>query len=120
MQRYDFPTHHKGDWFNQIDFAVKTKDPAFPELPRQIKDLTGYTVKMQVRFNNRSGNVAAEFSSGNGINIYDPANGLVRFEGQEINLRSGTFWYEVQFTSPEGHNKTYFGGTWIITEDGTR
>jgi len=107
---YNFPDHVSGDTFNGIEFQVNVNG--------EPKDLTGFTIKMEVKKSQVSG-AALTLSTEEDINVTDGPAGRFNIIPQVITLKPGTYFYDIEF-SKDGYVKTWISGQWSIINDITR
>lgn len=110
---YDFPDHISGDTFNGVDFQVNVNGSPC--------DLTGYTIKIEVKRTQVAGKVLTLTTVGEdgGISIIDPPAGRFTVLPVVVALRPATYFYDIEF-SKDGVVKTWVSGTWKIINDITR
>ena len=109
---YNFKKHKTGDTFNGVDFELLING-----LP---KDLTGATIKMQLKKDKNSPAVLTLSSTvPEQINITDALSGLFSIVNQVISVPEGNYIYDIQFTFADGTVKTYISGGWPIINDVT-
>lgn len=107
-------THTKGDTFNQVVFEVKRNDVAI--------DLTGATIKMQLRKNYSDTSAALSLTSvsNSGITITNASNGNFKINQQIIDIEVFNYVYDIQFTLASGEVKTYIKGGFNVVPEVTR
>lgn len=106
---YDFPDHIKGDTFEGVQFTVTVNSVAL--------DLTGATIKMQVRKSPTSAVIDTYTTTGGHLTITNAAGGIFTFDEQIISLASAKYYYDIQITLADATVKTYISGYWTITQD---
>ena len=112
-QQYNFPSHKRGDTFNGVSFQVLVDG--------QPLDLTGASLRMQVRQNPKSPKPSAEFTLDNqGLLLTNAPEGRFQFPAQIINLQPYDYYYDIEFTLASGVRKTWITGRWPITSDVSR
>lgn len=106
-------THIKGDTFDEVAFSI-----AINGVP---VDLTGATIKMQLKKNdNLLIPILSLTSAGSaGITITSPTGGLFKINSQIIDIEAFNYVYDIQFTLASGVVKTYISGNFIIQKDVT-
>lgn len=107
-------TAKRGDRFSlSMIFTDKDKNPI---------DFTGYTFLMQVKDYEESSTSKLVFETGNGIEITGEGNNVLLFtkSGSEMNIRAGSYVYDLQSIDPSGEPLTYTAGKFIIVQDVTR
>jgi len=111
---YNFKDHKKGDTFEGVTFEIKVNGSAL--------DLTGASLKMELRALEKTGAIAATFtdSSSGGLTITDESNGIFKFDKQVIDITAQTYYYDIQITLASGDVKSYIEGTWNIVQDITQ
>lgn len=112
MSNYDFKNHKKGDTFEGVAFTVTKNGSAL--------DLTGASIRMQLREKSETGTLGATYTDGDGITITDPTNGVFTFDKQIIDIRAQKYYYDIEITLASGDVKSYIYGTWTITQDVTQ
>jgi hypothetical protein len=107
-------THIKGDTFDEVAFDIKINDVPV--------NLTGATIKMQLRKNASDATAALSLTSVSsaGITITDAAQGQFKINKQIIDIEVFNYSYDIQFTFSGGDVKTYVYGTFNITPEITR
>jgi len=83
-------------------------------------NLTGATIKMQVRLSADSPSVLELSNLNGGIIITNAPNGQIRIPPKLINIPVGNYKYEIKIHLSNGENKTFVEGTWSITEEITK
>jgi hypothetical protein len=83
-------------------------------------NLTGASIKMQVRLSNDSPTVLELSNSNGGIIITNPLNGQITIPPKLINIPVGNYKYEIKIHLSNGETKTFIEGTWSITEEITK
>jgi hypothetical protein len=112
MKQYNFKDVLANDSFGEKNLTIKNGN-----LPI---DLTGVLIKIQFRKSVKTGVVAKTLTQSSGINIYDPTNGLFRIESFIVNFVPDIYYYDCQFTFPDGRVMTYFGGFLKVIQDVTQ
>lgn len=107
-------THTKGDTFNQVAFEVTKNATAL--------DLTGATIKMQLRkqYSDVSPALALTSVASAGITITNAASGQFKINEQIIDIEVYNYVYDIQFTLASGEVKTYVKGGFNVTPEVTR
>ena len=109
---YNFKDHKKGDTFPGVSFKISVNG-----LPL---NLTGASIKMQLRELTPTGAVGATFTDLAGITIdATPTSGIFVFDKQVIDIPAVLYYFDIQITLASGDIKTYIEGTWNITQDRT-
>ena len=80
-------------------------------------DLTGYTIRMQVRLN-RAATPILDVSTTSGITVTNAAGGEFHVDPVLINQPGGRYIYDIQFTSGSVV-KTHIAGAFTIMDDVT-
>jgi hypothetical protein len=108
---YNFPDHIKGDTMQAVNFTVTVNASPL--------NLTGATIKMDLRTSN--GNLRKRFSSvdDDGISITNAAGGVFSVIEQIIDVPAMTYKYDIEITLADDSVRTYIAGTWTITQDQT-
>lgn len=110
---YDWPPQYAGDTGDTMAFVVLAND-----IPT---DLTGATIKMQVRdCVSRAPVLDLSSAIGAAIVITDPTNGKFRVGYYQVPDLPGAFRYDLEITSSAGAVKTYLQGSFIIEGDVTK
>ena len=104
-------THIKGDTFDEVAFSIKINGVAL--------DLTGATIKMQLKKSNYLTVAALSLTSvaSAGITITSPTLGLFKINQQIIDIEVFNYAYDIQLTLASGVVKTYVSGTFNITKE---
>lgn len=107
-------THIKGDTFDEVAFQLKINE--------EVVDLTGATIKMQLRKNYSDTSAALSLTSVSsaGITITDAATGQFKINSQIIDIEVYNYVYDIQITLASGVVKTYVQGGFNITNEVTR
>jgi len=107
-------THTKGDTFNQVVFEVKRNNTAI--------DLTGATIKMQLRkqYSDTSAALSLTSVASAGITITNASNGNFKINQQIIDIEVFNYVYDIQFTLSNGEVKTYIKGGFNVVPEVTR
>ena len=107
-------THIKGDTFDEVAFQLKINDAAV--------NLTGATIKMQLRKNYTDTSAALSLTSVSsaGITITDAETGQFKINSQIIDIEVYNYVYDIQITLASGVVKTYVQGGFNITNEVTR
>ena len=104
-------THIKGDTFDLVAFSIKINNV--------VLDLTGATIKMQLKKNSTDVVPALSLTSvaSAGITITNATGGLFKINQQIINIEVFNYVYDIQLTLASGVVKTYVSGTFSITPE---
>lgn len=107
-------THIKGDTFDEVAFQLKINE--------EVVDLTGATIKMQLRKNYSDTSAALSLTSVSsaGITITDAETGQFKINSQIIDIEVYNYVYDIQITLASGVVKTYVQGGFNITNEVTR
>ncbi len=107
-------THIKGDTFDEVAFQLKINE--------EVVDLTGATIKMQLRKNYSDTSAALSLTSVSsaGITITNAAEGRFKINTQIIDIEVYNYVYDIQITLSSGVIKTYVQGGFNITNEVTR
>ena len=107
-------SHIKADTFDQVNFELKVNNVA--------KDLTGATIRMQLRTNADNTTPALSLTSvgSAGITITSPVSGLFRINAQIIDIPVYDYEYDIEIRFADNTVKTYISGIFSITQEITR
>jgi len=107
-------THIKGDTFDEVNFEIKKDNVAI--------NLTGATIKMQLRKNATDVSPALSLTSASsaGITITAATLGKFKINQQIINIEVANYQYDIEITLSSGVVKTYISGAFNITQEITR
>jgi hypothetical protein len=107
-------SHIKADTFDQVNFELKVNNVA--------KDLTGATIRMQLRTNADNTTPALSLTSvgSAGITITSPLSGLFRINAQIIDIPVYDYEYDIEIRFADNTVKTYISGIFSITQEITR
>jgi L-asparaginase/Glu-tRNA(Gln) amidotransferase subunit D len=107
-------THIKGDTFDEVNFEIKKDNVAI--------NLTGATIKMQLRKNATDVSPALSLTSASsaGITITAATLGKFKINQQIINIEVANYQYDIEITLSSGVVKTYISGGFNITQEITR
>lgn len=112
---YNFPSHRRGDTFNGHTFEISQNGTPV--------DFTDADIKIQFRTTSQS-NVVLEWSTGDGsITISGGDNNVINMaskEGSEMDIKAGTYKYDIQVVLPNGVTNTYVKGVMKIINDISR
>jgi hypothetical protein len=108
----DLKPHKNATTWKGAEFQIR--------LNSNPKNLTGVSLKAEIRYGNENGPLAKTLTDGDGITITDAALGKFEFDSFFVEFsKPGTYVYDVRFT--EGaDSKIYVGGSWEITGYVTR
>lgn len=106
---YNFPDHIKGDTFLAQAFTYKLNGTPI--------DLTGGTFRMMLKRSIKSTTAVLTLSTGSGITITNAAAGQWQIDSQVIDIKEGTYYYDVEFTYASGQVATYLSGRFKIIQD---
>jgi hypothetical protein len=117
--RYDISVYKRDTWdgfsstMNYVDDAGTVLTPI---------DLTNSTIVMQVKVNPSDDTSVLQLSTqDNTITITDAINGKFKINSININIPSGMYYYDIQFTFLSSSKvKTYLYGTFNVTQDVTQ
>ena len=106
---YTIPTAIKDDTFDGVRWTINVNNAPL--------DLTGALIEMRITvckkivlFSTQTGNEKLKI-------IAPPTSGIFELSKHIISLSTGNYPYEMVFTLQDGTVKTYFHGTWLITEN---
>lgn len=86
----------------------------------QPLNLTGATINIEFRFQNRLGPVSKLLSTSNGgITISNPTQGIFQMNQFTVDMMVGIHFYDCEIIIGENFKKTYFGGTLNVMQDTT-
>jgi hypothetical protein len=106
IQRKNLKNRIKGDSFKVVNFTFTGVD------------LTGGSIAIKFRFNNKGGSVVKSITSSSGITITTPATGKFSIDTfSPITWQVGSYYYDVEVTSAGGVISTYCWGTVLIGEE---
>lgn len=103
MQNYNLPTVPTNNTFNGVKFTLPEQD-AF--------NLTGAKITLQVR--TQPDWTISETMSLENEKILRETDYRFVIAPQIINLKPGTYKYDILIEFQDGRKKTYIGGQWII------
>ena len=101
-------THKKGDTFSGTFEVEQSNIPV---------DLTGYTIKMQLRATPNNPLIAFDFKDS--LEIHDPVNGLFQINDVDIDIPARLYYYDIEFTK-DGVVQSSETYKFIIIQDITR
>jgi len=111
----------RGDTFEELPIEVsdvvggETNEDEEIETPR---DLTGYTIKMDIK--DADGVAIKQLSTGSGITITDAPNGHFKIDKFDVDdIPVGMYSYDIQLTSQDSVIKTYVRGKFHVVQDTT-
>jgi hypothetical protein len=87
-------------------------------LNNTVLDLSGSVIKMQLKKDTCSSAVLS-LSTGAGITLLDPLNGVFQIDPQIIDVLPRKYDYDLQITLSGGYVFTPFGGTFTVEADVT-
>jgi hypothetical protein len=107
-------THTKGDTFSLVAFRIKKNGTDI--------NLTGATIRMQLRKNYEDVSAALSLTSVSsaGITITDAATGQFKINTQIINIEVYNYVYDIEIALSSGEVKTYIKGGFNVTPEVTR
>lgn len=82
-------------------------------------DLSGCTVRMQIRPDYGSNTLSLSLTEGDGITVTGTDHNNIEVI-KKITLTAGTYVYDLEVESSDGSVKTYVRGDFIISEDATK
>ena len=110
---YKINDQYKGDTFNGVTFTIKEGANKTPI------DLTGVSILSQFRANEVTGAIQQSFSIGSGITLTDATGGVFSIDPFTLDWNTGTFFYDIQITFPNGDVRTYVKGSLNVLQDVT-
>lgn len=102
----------KGDTFNGLQMTLVKDGVAI--------DLTGATIKMDIRKDSKTGTSIDSRVTSDGITILDAVNGVLQIDAFKVLYPVGKYYYDLQITFAAGNVKTYIEGTFTVTQDVTK
>ena len=108
---YKINDQYKGDSFSGVTFTLKEGAEKTPI------DLTGASILSQFRKKEVTGAIQETLSIGSGITVGDATGGVFSFDAFVLDWDTGTFFYDIQITFPNGDVKTYVKGTLNVIQD---
>lgn len=112
MQQANYKfTHIKGDTFEEVLFRLKINGVDV--------NLTGATIKMQLKQNPTTSTAALTLTSvgSAGITITSPTTGQFKINEQIINIEPYNYSYDLEIKFADNTVKTYISGTFNIIQD---
>lgn len=94
-----------------LNFEMKVNDVPL--------DLTGSTIRLQVRPSAGSNTLTLSLTAGNGINITGTDSNIVTIN-KLITIAAGDYVYDLEIQFANGEVKTYVQGAFKVTEDITK
>lgn len=82
-------------------------------------DLSGATVRMQVRPDYGSNTLSLAFTEGDGITVTGTSHNMIEIK-KLVTIASGQYVYDLEVQYSNGDVKTYVKGNFIIQEDSTK
>lgn len=110
--KYNFPKHYKGDTLDQINFTIQEDGTPV--------DLTGVQILTQFKVKAKDNTSVLQLSTASGLTLTDAANGIYSIDPFILDIKTGTYIYDAQFTFIDGRVKTYHCGNLPIVQDITR
>lgn len=100
-----------GDTFDGFKFRLKRlSDGGYP-------DITGYTIRCMWK-RTPTGSPTRSSTVGDGITILDAVNASVQIDPFRLEgWQPGTYYFDVELTSPTGNRKTRIFGTLPVRQD---
>jgi hypothetical protein len=116
---YNIPTLVRGDHWRGLLLQLTTGTNEETQTPR---DLTGATIRMQLRARPEGETIYAEWSTNDGtVSITDAEAGEFSIIGRRMDVPAIRYYYDLEFTFPGFEDRqTYITGRWDITQDITR
>lgn len=114
MATYNFTDRIKGDTSKVVEFTLlKDTVPV---------DLTGASIRMQLRKSKTSGSIALTLHSGasGGIIITSAAAGIFQIDAFTVEVAANTYVYDIEITLSTGEIKTWIEGEFNVLQDITR
>jgi cytoplasmic iron level regulating protein YaaA (DUF328/UPF0246 family) len=110
---YKIPNHYKGDTFNGLQFTVLNT------VGLTAIDLTDVVIKSEFKLNNKRGQTVQTFIIDTGLTVTDALNGVFQIDPFILDWGISTYYYDIEFTFPNGRIITYIDGTIKIIQDVT-
>ena len=110
---YKINDQYKGDTFNGVTFTLKEGADKTPI------DLTGVSILSQFRVNEVTGTIQKTLEIGSGITLTNAIGGVFKINPFTLNWNTGTFFYDIQITFPNGDVRTYVKGSLNVIQDVT-
>lgn len=110
MEQYNLPDQTQGDTFKGLEFEVIIN--AAP------KNLTNTAIRIDFRKDKKTGEIQKSLAVGTGITKTDAPAGKFKIDEFVMDWPVGKYYYDVEFND-SGVIKTYFEGSWTITQDVT-
>lgn len=114
MKQYNFPDVLKGDTFKSRDITIKNDTTQTPI------DLSGCLIDCEFRKTTKTGIIVKTISVGSGVVLTNAVNGIFTIDSFLANWDAGIYYYDFQFTFPNGKIITYFGGYLKLIQDVTQ
>ena len=112
---YDFRDRYKNDTSGKVSFvATQTID----EVTTPI-DLTGVTIRMDIKSNKNSTVSELTLTIGNGITVTNAVNGEFEIDAFLCTLNAYNYCYDLEFTFPTGVVQTWIRGNFNVIQDVT-
>jgi hypothetical protein len=107
---YNFPTLISGSYYAGSLFTL------YADINRTTNvDLTGCHIAFSLKNITTPTVIAKQFTTVDGsISITNATGGVFQVVGQNMNLADGTYQYDMVFKFPNGENKVYLKGQWVI------
>jgi len=104
-------THYRGD-----DFVLDCK---IVDGSNNAIDMTGYTIRMQVRKASKLGPIVWEWDSSLGIGDLTIASNTLVFKLSRLETDTYPFsgYFDIEWTTPTGVRETWVAGKFDLTED---
>lgn len=101
----------RGDTWNGQEYSVTVNGSPL--------NLAGTQIDIEFRAEGKTGQLKKALSVGDGITVNDAANGEFSIDPFVIDLAVGVYFFDIQFTFPDGKVKTYVEGQFLVTQDTT-
>ncbi len=108
---YKIKNQYKNDTFDGVRFTVINSDTLLPV------NLTNVGIRTQFRYRNETGRIVKEITDLDGITIEDATGGILKFNPFIIDWVADNYYYDIEFTYPNGVVKTYIKGTVKVIQD---
>lgn len=111
---YNFPSHYAGDGIRTFNITLQDDE----DVPI---DLTGATIRMQLKTKSTGGAVAWTFANTgepDTLLTTTPLSGIITFpEILSWTVPGGNYFYDLEITDGGGFVKTYLKGQWVVIND---
>lgn len=112
---YNFQDRYEGDTSNEVEFTVTQTVSSVTT----AVDLTGVTVKMQIRKKSNR-DITKEITNISGITVSNAVNGVFKVDAFITDFKASSYVYDIQFTFTNGSVRTYLKGNFNVVNDITK